>query len=220
LRPRTNEAEGIPKADAEAVVKKLRKPALPPRCNSGYNGRGCCRASCGCGAPLWNATPATRGDSTLPRCGSAHCPDHGDDPAVAGARALRRLPRPLNATPSGAVFRVSLVGLFVASVLALWLLIRPPLYPASRPRNSTAAHDLAWVALPTESSPPPSPVASAGYPPEATPAPTVCRRRLIQYTMQEETFIQRGGGVGSVIWTAGGERPDRGKQHCRSSLAT
>jgi len=123
------------------------------------------------------------------RCGNAYCPDHGDDPAVAGAQVYcADCLDPVNATPSGAVFRVSLVGLFVASVLALWLLIRPPSLPGESSGAIQPLPTTSPLALPTESSPPPSPGVSpeATPPPEATPAPTEAPAPTpIQYTMQE-----------------------------------
>lgn len=101
------------------------------------------------------------------RCGDAYCPDHGGDPNVPGGQALcADCLDPANATPSGTVFRASLFGLLVASVLALWLLIRPPALPGE---STGAVQPPAQpTALPTEEAPGPSPEAS----PESTPAPS------------------------------------------------
>jgi len=124
------------------------------------------------------------------RCGNAYCPNHGDDPAVAGAQAYcADCLDPVNATPSGVVFRASLIGLFVASVLALWLLIRPP----SLPGESSAIQPLPLTsptALPSASTPSPSPGAppEATAPPQETPAPTEAPA-AIQYTIQEGDTI-------------------------------
>jgi len=57
-----------------------------------------------------------------PRCGNPFCGDHGEDLC---ADCLN----PVNAAPSGAFFRASLLALLLGSVLALWLLIRPPGLP-------------------------------------------------------------------------------------------
>ena len=57
-----------------------------------------------------------------PRCAKAYCPDHGD---TLCAQCLD----PVNAAPSSTVFRASLFALLGASVLALWLLVRPPSVP-------------------------------------------------------------------------------------------
>lgn len=63
--------------------------------------------------------PATR---HCPRCSKAFCLDHGVDLC---AECLD----PLNAAPSSTVFRASLFALLMGSVLALWLLVRPPSLP-------------------------------------------------------------------------------------------
>ncbi len=124
------------------------------------------------------------------RCGDAYCPDHGDDPDAPGGQALcADCLDPVNATPSGTVFRASLFGLLIASVLALWLLIRPPSLPgessgAIQPLPTTPPAAFPTGATPTTPTPEASPGATpASQPtPEATvaPAPTP-----LQYTMQE-----------------------------------
>lgn len=103
------------------------------------------------------------------RCGDAYCPDHGGDPNVPGGQALcADCLDPANATPSGTVFRASLFGLLVASVLALWLLIRPPGLPGESTRAVQPLPTTQPTSLPTESTPAASPEAS----PESTPAPS------------------------------------------------
>jgi LysM repeat protein len=125
------------------------------------------------------------------RCGNAYCPDHGDDPAVAGGQAYcADCLDPINATPSGVVFRASLIGLFIASVVALWLLIRPP----SLPGESTGAIQPLPVAeptaLPSASPPSPSPGAPEATPTQETAAPTTEPAPVaIQYTIQEGDTI-------------------------------
>lgn len=126
------------------------------------------------------------------RCGNAYCPAHGDDPAVAVGQAYcADCLDPVNATPSGAVFRASLVGLFVASVVALWLLIRPP----SLPGESSAIQPLpiaSPTALPSASPPSPAPGATTEAtppPPEATPAPAEPAPAAVQYTIQDGDTI-------------------------------
>src|SRR3990172_9239472 len=57
-----------------------------------------------------------------PRCTKPYCPGHGDNLC---AECLD----PVNAAPSSTVFRASLFALLAGSVLALWLLIRPPSVP-------------------------------------------------------------------------------------------
>jgi len=118
-----------------------------------------------------------------PRCGNPFCGDHGEDFC---ADCLN----PVNAAPSGAVFRASLLALLLGSVLALWLLIRPPGLPG----------DSAEIVIPQASpqpttplggSPTPTPVASATAKPTstptavatATPKPTETPPAPIEYTV-------------------------------------
>jgi len=54
-----------------------------------------------------------------PRCAKPFCDQHGGELCAA-------CQDPSSAIPSGALFRGALLVLLVASVLALWLLIRPP----------------------------------------------------------------------------------------------
>lgn len=56
------------------------------------------------------------------RCGNAYCVEHGTNLC---ASCLD----PLNAAPSRSTFRLALMGLLGGSVLALWLLVRPPGVP-------------------------------------------------------------------------------------------
>ncbi|MDO8612740.1 MAG: LysM domain-containing protein [Dehalococcoidia bacterium] len=97
-----------------------------------------------------------------PRCGNPYCGDHGEDLC---ADCLN----PVNAAPSGAFFRASLLALLLGSVLALWLLVRPPGLPG----------DSSGVVIPEASPQPTAPAASptpatpvAGATTEPTPAPT------------------------------------------------
>src|SRR3972149_766228 len=100
-----------------------------------------------------------------PRCGSPFCGDHGEDLC---ADCLN----PVNAAPSGTVFRASLLALLLGSVLALWLLVRPPGLPG----------DSAEIVIPQASPQPTTPLAASPTPappvagstaePTPTPAPT------------------------------------------------
>ncbi|HEV8574708.1 MAG TPA: LysM domain-containing protein [Dehalococcoidia bacterium] len=132
------------------------------------------------------------------RCGNAYCADHGADPAVSGGQAsCADCMDPAKATPSGMAFRASLLGLFVASVLALWLIIRPPSLPGESSGAVRPVPTGSGAALPTESTPSspssgPSPEATAV--PEATPEasaePTAEPAATpIQYTIQDGDTI-------------------------------
>ncbi len=60
--------------------------------------------------------------SPCPRCGKTYCPEHGADLCSACLD-------PVVAAPSSSAFRIALFALLGASVLALWLLVRPPSLP-------------------------------------------------------------------------------------------
>jgi LysM repeat protein len=118
-----------------------------------------------------------------PRCGNPYCGDHGEDLC---ADCLN----PVNAAPSGAFFRASLLALLLGSVLALWLLVRPPglpgdssgvVIPEASPQPTTPA------ASPTPANPvagataEPTPTAAAT--PTAVPTPTVEPPAPTEYTV-------------------------------------
>jgi LysM repeat protein len=101
-----------------------------------------------------------------PRCGKLYCDEHGDD-------LCATCQDPASAIPSGAVFRGSLLALLVASVLALWLLIKPPGLPGGE------AGEEAVLPLPTMS---PVPVATTAVPPSATPTATATATATVTAT--------------------------------------
>ena len=124
------------------------------------------------------------------RCGKAYCHDHGEAaatrepaPPYGGQALCADCLDPVSAAPSSAVFRASLFGLLVASVLALWLLVRPPSLPGEgstviQPRETAqpvftpsgtkpAATAGAHTATPRDAA---SPQATATPAPEETPA--------------------------------------------------
>jgi LysM repeat protein len=128
------------------------------------------------------------------RCGNLYCPAHGDASPAGAQTYCAECLDPVNATPSGVAFRASLFGLLIASVLALWLLIRPPSLPGE---SSGAIRPLPVVSQSAQPTTSPSaetaaPTSEATAPPEATatpegtPAPTEAPPAgPIQYTMQE-----------------------------------
>ena len=103
-----------------------------------------------------------------PRCGNPYCSDHGEDLC---ADCLN----PLNAAPSGTFFRASLFALLIGSVLALWLLVRPPGLPGEssgliipEPSPISSPELITPVPPPTPAAETPAPDATA----EPTPTPT------------------------------------------------
>ncbi len=116
-----------------------------------------------------------------PRCGNPDCGDHGEDPSAGSGQALcTDCLNPVNAAPSGTVFRISLLTLLLGSVLALWLLIRPPGLPGESaeviiPETSPVASPVPITPSPVPTpETPETPVAdvTAEPTPEATPTPT------------------------------------------------
>jgi len=123
------------------------------------------------------------------RCGNAYCAEHGGDPNAPGGQALcAECLDPVSATPSGTVFRASLFALLGTSVLALWLLIRPPGLPGESSK-ALAPPPTASPNAPAETAPgTAAPGATAGATPaaEVTPAPTPPPAAPpLQYVMQE-----------------------------------
>jgi hypothetical protein len=139
--------------------------------------------------------PATR---HCPRCSKAFCQDHGVDLC---AECLD----PLNAAPSSTVFRASLFALLMGSVLALWLLVRPPSLPSEagpvvRPEPTPQITPAGTK--PAQSSPRPgataTPATGTGEPSE-TPAERLPSRRRppLEYTVQEgDTWFGIAGPSG------------------------
>ncbi len=103
------------------------------------------------------------------RCDNPYCSDHGEDLC---ADCLN----PLNAAPSGTFFRASLFALLVGSVLALWLLVRPPGLPGESsgviiPESSPVASPEPITPEPPPTPAPSTPVADATAEPTPTPTP-------------------------------------------------
>ncbi len=124
------------------------------------------------------------------RCGNRYCRGHGDDLC---ADCLD----PVSAAPSSAVFRASLLGLLIASVLALWLLVRPPSLPGE---SSGVSQPLLPVASPASGGPTVTPSAGGVTPaPTAapTPPPTPTPEGPLEYTVVEnDTWYGIAGAYG------------------------
>jgi LysM repeat protein len=113
-----------------------------------------------------------------PRCGNPFCSDHGEEASPGSGQALcADCLSPVNAAPSGAFFRGSLLALLAVSVLALWFLVRPPGLPGESsevvvPEASPLPSPLPITPSPAAASPTPvTPVADATAAPTPTPVP-------------------------------------------------
>jgi nucleoid-associated protein YgaU len=103
-----------------------------------------------------------------PTCHNLYCSDHGDDICL-------RCASPEAALPGAVLYRGSLLVLGVASILAIWLFLRPPEEnaPAVADRPVPAATSaFASTATPTAEGDRPSPTATQVVLP-ATPTPVV-----------------------------------------------
>ncbi len=113
--------------------------------------------------------------SPCPRCGKNYCPDHGSNLCAACLD-------PVVAAPSSSAFRIALFALLGASVLALWLLVRPPSLPgdtggvvlepdATPDFTPGLTPDTGDTLTPTGTGAP-QPTATSSPTPEPTPTPT------------------------------------------------
>jgi LysM repeat protein len=127
------------------------------------------------------------------RCGNLFCAAHGRIASTPGTQPFcAECLDPVNATPSGVAFRASLFGLLIASVLALWLLIRPPSLPSESSGAVRPLPVISPTAAPTASTPEATAATTPEVtaPPEATPAPTEAPPAgPIQYTIQDGDTI-------------------------------
>ena len=123
------------------------------------------------------------------RCGNDYCEDHGADLC---ASCLD----PLSAAPSRGIFRMALAGLLVGSVLALWLLVRPPSVPgessgiirtdpSATPALTPQGNGQPSSQTATVTPGPGTPVETASPAPAATAEPTAPPAGPIQYTVVE-----------------------------------
>ena len=111
-----------------------------------------------------------------PRCGNPYCSDHGEDVC---ADCLN----PLNAAPSGTFFRASLFALLLGSVLALWLLIRPPGLPGES--SGVIVPEPSPISSPEPITPEPPLTPTAEPTPTPTPEPTPEPEGPLEYTVVE-----------------------------------
>ena len=107
--------------------------------------------------------------SPCSRCGKNYCPDHGADLCAACLD-------PVVAAPSSSTFRIALFALLGASVLALWLLLRPPDLPGDGGGvvlEPDATPDFTPGLTPdTGETLTPTPTGSAAASPDGSPEPT------------------------------------------------
>ncbi|HUF53229.1 MAG TPA: LysM peptidoglycan-binding domain-containing protein [Dehalococcoidia bacterium] len=137
------------------------------------------------------------------RCGRYHCAEHG------GA-LCSSCTDPVASAPTSATFRIALAGLLGASVLALWLLLRPPSVPGegsgiiqqpdSTPNFTPAlTPDTGEETLaPTDVATSPTDAPSVTSTPEPTEAPTEASTDAPAEPAQIEYIVQIGDSWNSI----------------------
>lgn len=149
-------------------------------------------------------------EAECPTCGRLYCLAHGEDVCL-------RCLAPDSVLPSAAVYRGSVLALIVATVIALYLLARPPAAPAESdvarpiPTNTPA---ITATATPT----PPAPAGAVATPsPMATPTavqPTPTATPAVRtYTVQpgdtlSDVAARFGTTVEAILALNPGVRPE------------
>jgi LysM repeat protein len=134
-------------------------------------------------------------EEECPACGRLFCGDHGEDVCL-------RCSSPEAATPSAAVFRGSLVTLVVATVLAVFLIVRPPESKSTQDSVRTVATSTpAFAATATATRP-----GSATAVRSLTPAQGTQPAGTPSAGTTSPTAVTTGTPPATATATAGGER--------------
>lgn len=139
------------------------------------------------------------GESECPTCGRLYCEEHGDDVCL-------RCMAPESATPSAAVYRGSVAALVVASLVAVFLLVRPPESKSSADTSrilATATSATGATATPTR--PGSSPTRGSSAVANATPGTTTPGASP---TAAKKTYSVVAGDTLSGIASANGTTVD------------
>ncbi|MGD0114767.1 MAG: LysM peptidoglycan-binding domain-containing protein [Dehalococcoidia bacterium] len=139
------------------------------------------------------------------RCGRLYCDEHGDE-------LCERCLKPAGALPSFLLYRGTLLALLLGTVVALYLLLKPPQEASQSTFNIVQpTATTAIVRTPTggptptpNASPNPSPNAS----PNASPAATPTAGGVIAYTVQPgdtlvdiaTRYLPTGMGINDFMW--------------------
>jgi LysM repeat protein len=137
-----------------------------------------------------------------PRCAKPYCDQHGGELCAA-------CQDPSSAIPSGALFRGALLALLVASVLALWLLIRPPGDDESgaqagqpsgtrTPTATSTARPSPSVAVTGTPGISPTPGGTPGASPTVGGTPTPAPSPTPEPSPFEEYTVQQGDSLSSI----------------------
>lgn len=135
-------------------------------------------------------------EAECPTCGRLYCAEHGDDVCL-------RCMSPESATPSALVFRGSVLTLVIASLVALFLVLRPPEKETDNGVVRTVPTSTAAVSATATPTPPVTRTASAtttaAASPGASPSPAGSPTAAATPTPGTRSYIVRSGDTLSSI---------------------
>lgn len=135
-------------------------------------------------------------EAECPTCGRLYCSEHGADVCL-------RCMSPESATPSALVYRGSVLTLVIASLVALFLVLRPPEKETDNGVVRTVPTSTAAVSATATPTPPVTRTASAtttaAASPDASPSPADSPTAAATPTPGTRSYIVRAGDTLSSI---------------------
>ncbi|NJD64301.1 MAG: LysM peptidoglycan-binding domain-containing protein [Chloroflexi bacterium] len=135
-------------------------------------------------------------EAECPTCGRLYCAEHGDDVCL-------RCMSPESATPSALVYRGSVLTLVIASLVALFLVLRPPEKETDNGVVHTVPTSTAAISATATPTPPVTRTASAtttaAASPGTSPSPAGSPTAAATPTPGTRSYIVRGGDTLSSI---------------------
>jgi LysM repeat protein len=144
-------------------------------------------------------------EAECPTCGRLYCSEHGDDVCL-------RCMSPESATPSALVYRGSVLTLVIASLVALFLVLRPPEKETDNGVVRTVPTSTAAVSATATPTPPVTRTASAtttaAASPDASPSPAGSPTAAATPTPGARTYVVQSGDTLSSIAAENGTTVD------------
>jgi LysM repeat protein len=144
-------------------------------------------------------------EAECPTCGRLYCSEHGDDVCL-------RCMSPESATPSALVYRGSVLTLVIASLVALFLVLRPPEKETDNGVVRTVPTSTAAVSATATPTPPVTRTASAtttaAASPDASPSPASSPTAAATPTPGARTYVVQSGDTLSSIAAENGTTVD------------
>lgn len=131
-------------------------------------------------------------EAECPTCGRLYCAEHGDDVCL-------RCMSPETATPSALVYRGSVLTLVIASLVALFLVLRPPEKETDNGVVRTVPSSTAAVSATATPTPPVTRTATAATTAAASPSPAGSPTAAATPTPGTRSYIIRSGDTLSSI---------------------